>query len=636
MPLAPSLQDRNFPSESLDASQSQGRPLLSTSPASNSPLHSPAPSPRFSSLSAHAVPAGDFNDAYGPYAYERRRHSDMTMLSDEKGGILSSSSSLKPHLVADATLSAGMPTFMWHTSEPEEDDALHAPEPYGRKGGRGSNKWSPFAVFSLRGWVNIGTLAILTLAILALFIGYPIFDHFHDKKPKVPGFNLGGINATGQIPSLNFKTLVDPLTPQDALSRTGTDGRTYNLVFSDEFETDGRSFYPGDDPYWEAQDLHYWATANLEWYDPQAITTQNGKLVITMSHVTDPANNHDLNYRSGMLTTWNKFCFTTGYIEVSVSLPGTSNVPGFWPGVWTMGNLGRAGYGATTDGMWPYSYDACDVGTFPRQMDKNGNPESSATDGWDGGFLSDLPGQRLSACTCPGSDHPGPKVTDGRSAPEIDVIEAQIELGTLTGEVSQSFQMAPFNANVRFNNDSDVTTVSDDTITRFNSFTGTTLQQSVSAVTKVSDTVYNDREYATYAFEYWSDKNHRDAGYIQWYSQGRESWRITSASIGPDPVSQVSQRLIPEEPMYIILNLGMSEGFTTVDLDHLVFPAKMYIDYVRIYQRDDVKEGVTCNPSHHPTHDYIDAHADAYSNWNWTTWNAAGYTLPRNSRYDGC
>jgi hypothetical protein len=38
------------------------------------------------------------------------------------------------------------------------------------------------------------------------------------------------------------------------------------LVFSDEFNTDGRTFYPGDDPYWEAVDLHYWQTNNLEWF----------------------------------------------------------------------------------------------------------------------------------------------------------------------------------------------------------------------------------------------------------------------------------------------------------------------------------------------------------------------------------
>ena len=31
----------------------------------------------------------------------------------------------------------------------------------------------------------------------------------------------------------------------------------------------------------------------------------------------------------------------------------------------------------------------------------------------------------------------------------------------------------------------------------------------------------------------------------------------------------------------------------------------MYIDYVRVYQRDDVSEGTSCDPSHHPTADYI-------------------------------
>ena len=37
----------------------------------------------------------------------------------------------------------------------------------------------------------------------------------------------------------------------------------YVLVFSDEFNVDGRSFYPGDDPFWEAVDLHYWGTVNF-------------------------------------------------------------------------------------------------------------------------------------------------------------------------------------------------------------------------------------------------------------------------------------------------------------------------------------------------------------------------------------
>ncbi len=52
---------------------------------------------------------------------------------------------------------------------------------------------------------------------------------------------------------------IDPETPKDVLLKTSRrDGEQWQLVFSDEFNTEGRSFYPGDDPYWEAVDLNYW------------------------------------------------------------------------------------------------------------------------------------------------------------------------------------------------------------------------------------------------------------------------------------------------------------------------------------------------------------------------------------------
>jgi len=125
-----------------------------------------------------------------------------------------------------------------------------------------------------------------------------------------------------------------------------------------------------------------------------------------------------------------------------------------------MGNLGRAGYGASLDGTWPYTYDACDVGTLPNQT-LNGLPvAATAGDHW--GALSYLPGQRLSRCTCEGESHPGPKHSDGtfvgRAAPEIDIFEAQVRLltrppinpsrylqglgGPMGGHVSQSAQWA--------------------------------------------------------------------------------------------------------------------------------------------------------------------------------------------------
>ena len=39
---------------------------------------------------------------------------------------------------------------------------------------------------------------------------------------------------------------IDTETPDSAKTRTGYDGQQYELVFSDEFNTPGRTFYPGE------------------------------------------------------------------------------------------------------------------------------------------------------------------------------------------------------------------------------------------------------------------------------------------------------------------------------------------------------------------------------------------------------
>lgn len=49
-------------------------------------------------------------------------------------------------------------------------------------------------------------------------------------------------------------------------------------------------------------------------------------------------------------------------MEASVQLPGANNVLGFWPAVWTVGNLGRAGYGASLDGIVRIYLYICFVG----------------------------------------------------------------------------------------------------------------------------------------------------------------------------------------------------------------------------------------------------------------------------------
>ena len=58
------------------------------------------------------------------------------------------------------------------------------------------------------------------------------------------GYNVGGINATGQVMEGAF-ALIDKDTPLSVRTKPSpVDGREMQLVFSDEFEKDDRTFYP--------------------------------------------------------------------------------------------------------------------------------------------------------------------------------------------------------------------------------------------------------------------------------------------------------------------------------------------------------------------------------------------------------
>jgi len=112
--------------------------------------------------------------------------------------------------------------------------------------------------------------AMLLLSIcIYYFPGYPILSHFTETKmSNQGGFNLGGTNASGQVPELpgNFG-LIDKHTPKDAYTlKSYHDNEELVLVFSDEFNEDGRTFFPGDDPFWEAVDFHYWVTVSTYYF----------------------------------------------------------------------------------------------------------------------------------------------------------------------------------------------------------------------------------------------------------------------------------------------------------------------------------------------------------------------------------
>lgn len=315
-----------------------------------------------------------------------------------------------------------------------------------------------------------------------------------------------------------------------------------------------------------------------------------------------------------MLHSWNQLCFKGGVFEVSVSLPGPGGVHGYWPGVWTMGNLGRPGYLSTTDGLWPYTYNDCDVGITPNQ---------SMTDG-----TSNLPGQRLNKCTCQGEDHPN--AGTGRGAPEIDILEASAAWGgAALGVATQSYQVAPFD--IWYYPNYNFMETPHYNLSFVNTYTGGPYQQAVSTTTMLNNSWYDGKLYQKYAFEYepGGDQN----AYVQWYVGEQEMMKFDGRAIGPN--GNVGQRLVSEEPMSMIINLGFSHSWVDIDFSKLVFPTIMRVDYVRLYQNPD-EHFVTCDPPGYPTTEYIASHPEAYNNPNYTHWSDAGYTWPKNTLMNGC
>lgn len=132
--------------------------------------------------------------------------------------------------------------YLWkfgpEDDNPEDDDGLHYPE----ESAKATDKESSGPVWTYRGIMNIGFLAILTAAILMLLwvtwlfrkillilcsAGYPILGYARAvERSKQGGYNIGFINSTGQIAAISgHRGLIDPDTPEEARTRVGYDGK---------------------------------------------------------------------------------------------------------------------------------------------------------------------------------------------------------------------------------------------------------------------------------------------------------------------------------------------------------------------------------------------------------------------------
>ncbi|RLN49823.1 hypothetical protein BBJ29_004636 [Phytophthora kernoviae] len=219
---------------------------------------------------------------------------------------------------------------------------------------------------------------------------------------------------------------------------------------SDEFNDVSRNFSAGGDHIWTSMDMPDGTNSALQLYshdmtsiecddDEEALCYMQIKSIDEVNNITvwnsylrPPAyQNSTFYYRSGMLQTWNKFCFQGGMLEIRAKLPAvlgedsnntdlgkgnsaratkTQYYP-TWPGIWLMGNLGRALFASSTARMWPFSYNECNETVFNSSN------------------------QRISACNPdPGS---GMNPYQGRGAVEIDLLEG----GGVA--ISSSIQIAP-------------------------------------------------------------------------------------------------------------------------------------------------------------------------------------------------
>ncbi|KAI5948979.1 SKN1 [Candida theae] len=455
-----------------------------------------------------ATPTIPAYDRYPKQTNSMQFSTSSLLYDDEMNNSISS-----PSYDNDFSPFGGYPASQFPLSidEKEPDDYLHNPDPVLDANYNRNRFLYDLKHMDRRSFNGLVALLVLMLATFGVFIVLPVLTFATSHSKFVP--QVYELLSYYEYPMLSAirQDLIDPDTPAEALTNVGQDGRTWKLVFSDEFNAEGRTFYDGDDQFFTAPDFHYAATQDLEWYDPDAVTTVNGTLELTI----DAFKNHDLFYRSGMVQSWNKMCFTQGKLEFSASLPGYGDISGLWPGLWSMGNLGRPGYLATTEGVWPYTYDSCDVGITPNQSSPDG--------------ISYLPGQRLNKCTCPGESHPNPGV--GRGAPEIDALEGEIH--GVIGRVSQSLQIAPYD--IWYMPDYDFIEIYNASVTLMNTYAGGPFQQAVSGVTMLNTTWYQFGEdagkFQKFGYEYLNDDAN---GYITWFVGDDPTFSMKSKALHPN------------------------------------------------------------------------------------------------------
>eukprot|EP01036_Dinobryon_divergens_P023593 gene23593-31955_t len=423
---------------------------------------------------------------------------------------------------------------------------------------------------------------------------------------------------------------------------------------SDEFNTDGRKFNHGSDKLFEALQKPDHTNEAIQFYNSseEYVTTKDGSLVISVKAVKTKWTEWDQNnlkpiertknYTSGMVQSWNKFCFTGGVLQMAIRLPGRHDSGGLWPAAWLMGNLARATFEKSTMSMWPWSYDKCD------------------------GSISDLEAkQQISSCSPkPGFGlHPH----QGRGAPEIDIFEvmpghSMPATGPVEAFMSSSLQISPGLSKHNPKRPKNGQKLNSSQIwyenihlgegAEFNyGFWGQEcgpekdpskyqihkyMQDAVSVNRFLNETHFDSHH--LYTLEWQPGIG----GYLYWYLDDELILGIDGSSL-----EKLTGAMIPTEPMYLILNTAISHRWgmpepcpwpscgacwrcydcTNPGMNCQCslpdgmkncrnLPAEMKVDFIRLYQDpQDNSHTIGCSPERFPTADFIASHSKRYEDW---------------------
>lgn len=458
-------------------------------------------------------------------------------------------------------------------------------------------------------------------------------NHRHPKTTSpAPSISQSPSSVPSQAPS-SFPTFVP---------------KTFDLVFSDEFNKAGRQLRDGGDPRWTALDKNDYTNNALHYYSPENVEIKDGHLVITSeSKDTEIIGFDDVkqkktvvtkHFRSAMVQSWNKFCFTGGIVEAKVTLPGKENISGLWPALWLLGNLARHTYVGSSQHIWPWSSLVC--------------TEKS------------LQSQRWSGCNRVA--HFGMQPHMGRGAPEIDIFEVQAG-GTKANQgaflkspvgqpfMSASFQVAPGrpsnrpgpgewpgpgqwyqgiiggrNASLNIN-----------FYGNYNHFLADRSKNQDYWSDAVSYNLQLNSSYFEQPHVYrleWDVPTNTSDGYLHWFVDGElvvaiEGETITESGLGAT---------ISTEPSYIIMNTAISRqwgfplncptdckckefdckssdwqyvcGFPWGFCDMMKSESPQYkIDWIRVYQdKSNPVHKVGCSTPERPTRRYIEGHPNLF------------------------